>query len=154
MEGVKYKWRPLPAVVCSDGSVAVSVLFGVVVIVRVVVVSPDVGISVEASVSVNEASHVDIGVDVLEFRVVVERNRSEGVEVIGVNFLSLAHGVELFLLGGLSRCFVIRHDNEVEESTNGGVEHKVGGVSHSTEAGQRVSSRHILVNLIINFNNK
>ena len=133
MEGVKYKWRPLPAVVCSDGSVAVSVLFGVVVIVRVVVVSPDVGISVEASVSVNEASHVDIGVDVLEFRVVVERNGSEGVEVIGVNFLSLAHSVPFFLSGGLSGSSVFRHNNVVEEESDGGVEHEVGSVGHSAE---------------------
>ena len=102
-------------------------------IVRVVVVSPDVGISVEASVSVNEASHVDISVDVLEFRVVVERNGSEGVEVIRGNFLSLAHGVPLFLLGGFSRSSVIRHHDKVEEGSNSGVEHKVGSVSHSAE---------------------
>ena len=62
-------------------------------IVRVVVVSPDVGVGVESNVSVDEASHVHVSVDVLELGVVVERDGSEGVEVIRVNFLSLAHGV-------------------------------------------------------------
>ena len=92
-------------------------------IVRVVVVSPDVGVGIESNVSVDEASHVNVSVDVLELGVVVERDGSEGVEVIGINFLSLAHSVKLFFLGGLSRSSVIRHHHEVEEGSHSRVEH-------------------------------
>ena len=56
-------------------------------IVRVVVVPPDVGVLVESDVSVDESPHVDVGGDVLKFRVVVEGDRSEGVFLIFCLFL-------------------------------------------------------------------
>ena len=124
-------------------------------IVRVVVVPPDVGVLVEANVSVDEPSHVDVSVDVLEFGVVVEGDRSEGVEVIGVDSLSRAHGIPFLLLGGLITSSFVRQDNVVDEGSSGGVEHEVHTVAHSTEGGQSVSSRHIsFINLIIMFINQ
>jgi hypothetical protein len=103
------------------------------VIVRVVVVFPDVGILVESGLSVNVTTHVDVSENVLKFGVVVERNRSEGVEVIGVNFLSLAHSVPLEFLGSSGRVFVVRHDNLVDEKSNKRVGHKVSTIAHASE---------------------
>ena len=112
-------------------------------IVRVVVVSPDVCILVEASVSVDVTSHVNVGEDVLKFGVVVEGDGSEGVEVIGVNFLSLAHGVPFELLGSGSRVLVVRKDNTVDEETNDRVHHHVHAVTHATESRESVNFGHI-----------
>ena len=46
-------------------------------------------------------AHVDLGEDILELGVVMEGNRREWVEGVGINDLGLCHGFQLFSLGGL-----------------------------------------------------
>ena len=82
-------------------------------VVRVVVVLPLVVLYINM-VLVNVLAHIDIGEDILQLGVVVERDRREWVEVVWIYNLSLGHCSHLSIFNGLVRLhFVGLVDSEV-----------------------------------------
>ena len=126
----------------SHAGPVVEVLLLVAMIVGIVVVLPQVVVGVDRLV-VHVVAHVDLGEDVLELGVVMERNSREWVEVVGVDLRGLSHGVSIrlflvFLLLGL----VWRVDTEVG-GDGGRVDKHVGAPAHAAERAHSVGSAHI-----------
>lgn len=77
--------------------------------------------------------HVDVSETVLQLWVVVIRNRSEGIEEIGVDLACLRHNIPLLLLLlGLAVLHVWLHNVEVEPE-DAGVGQQVQAVAHATK---------------------
>jgi len=121
-----------PMLVSHAGPV-VEVGFLVAVVIRVVVVLPLVILHVDV-VLVHVLSHVDLGEDILQLGVVMERDGREWVEVVGIDNLSLCHSCHLGILNSLIRLSLVRRvDAEVE--TNGDwVDKEVGAPAHAAES--------------------
>ena len=120
-----------------EGDPVIHIRSAVVVIVRVVIVLPDVLLGVDL-ILIQVSMHVNVSESVLQLGVVVVRNGSEGIEEIGVDLASLGHDVPLLLLLlGLAVLHVGLHHVQVE-TEDAWVGQQVEPVAHATERAQRV----------------
>ena len=109
----------------------------IVVIVRVVIVLPHILFGVDL-ILIQVSMHMNVSETVLQLRVVVVRNGSEGIEEIGVDLGSLGHSLPLLLLLlGLAVLHVGLHHVQVE-TEDAWVGQQVEPVAHATERAQRV----------------
>ena len=77
----------------SHASPVVSVGFLVSMVVRVVVVFPHVGLFVDVVGLVNMSEHPDVSKAIMALNRVMEGQRSEGVEQVGIDFFSLENAI-------------------------------------------------------------
>ena len=111
----------------------------VVMIVRVVIVLPDVLLRVDL-VLVQVVVHVNVRKSVLQLGVVVVGNGSEGIEQIGVNLGGLGHALPLLLLGFLlAGLHVGLHDVEIEGG-DAWVSQKVEAITHAAKGGKGIGA--------------
>lgn len=96
----------------------------VIVIVSIVISLPGVVSDVNV-VLIDVSSGVEVLVGVLSFLVIEIWDRSEGREVIRVNFLSHRHGVSLLLNSLIGRSLSPGCNYERVEEVGSGVEHEV-----------------------------
>ena len=112
-------------------------------VVRVVVVLPLVVLHVDV-VLVHVLAHVDVGEDILQFGVVVERDRREWIEVVGIDNLSFGHCSHLSIFNCLFRLDLVGLVDSKVDANGDGVDHEVGTPAHTTEGAQSVDSAHFL----------
>lgn len=104
----------------------------VVVIIRVVIVLPNVLLGVDV-VLVQVSVHVDVSETVLQLRVVVVGNWSEGIEQIRINLRCLGHGLPLFLLGFLLASLHVGLNDVEVECCDAGVGKQVEAIAHAAK---------------------
>ena len=120
-----------------EGDPVIHIRSAVVVIVRVVIVLPHILFGVDL-ILIQVSMHMNVSETVLQLRVVVVRNGSEGIEEIGVDLGSLGHDVPLLLLLlSLAVLHVGLHHVQVE-TEDAWVGQQVEPVAHATERAQRV----------------
>ena len=126
---------------CSDAGPVPLVRALVAMVVRVVIASPHV-VGVADVALVRESPHLDVGEDVLQLWVVVERDGSERVEVVGVHGLRLAQNRVVISQSGLLLALGVGFVGAEVEANDRRVDKEVGAPSHATHSAQSVSSAH------------
>jgi hypothetical protein len=118
------------------------------VIVGVMIVFVNIGFSIVVVHLRNEVSHVQFAGSIVHLLRVVEWNRCEGVEIVGVNWFFRDHCIPLFLfdLSGLS-C-VIRGSDKVVHTNHAGQNKEAHCVVKSSDDTQGVLSHiyYIIIN--------
>ena len=116
----------------------IGVLVLVVVVVREVVVLPDVFLRVDM-VLIHIVVHLDVGEAILDLLTVVVGNGGEGVEQIGVHLLSLQQLVPGLLLSLLCLLLGVWLISKVVGREEGGVEEQVDRVADSSKGTEWIS---------------
>jgi len=110
-----------------------------VMVERVVEVSPDVGIGINM-VLVQVLVHVNVGEHVLQLGVVVVRHRSEGVEEIRIDLFSSRNHIKFFLLIIFSSHGHVRlHAKDVSQNQTR-VDSQMSGIVYSSQEAKQVWS--------------
>ena len=110
-------------------------------VVGIVVVFPLIVLGIDV-VLIDVLAHVDVGEDILELGVVVEGDRREWVEIVGINNLGLGHSVHLSLLRSLILTGLIGLVRTDVKTNGDGIKEEVCAPAHASESAHSVRSAH------------
>ena len=110
-------------------------------VVGIVVVFPLIVLGIDV-VLVDVLAHVDFGEDILELGVVVEGDRREWVEIVGINNLGLSHSIHLGYLRSLLLAGSIGLVRTDVKTKGDGIKEEVCAPAHASESAHCVRSAH------------